>query len=298
MLRWIVAAFWVGRALRAFANEPSAPLPGACAELQPGVKVCATVARQGSFDVTTSPPAAVYVTFEDTIKTVLPPDPAFYRVAFRDNAVTIVPLKKDLPARATTVIETDGVKVTLHLRPGLLAKADTQVSITDPARGAREAEIERRVSARVAPKEKALADAERRLEDRAAVRADAILLEELLEEGEMHEPGGKSIARNDANIVLRALRVAHVGKRRVVVLSVENLSAEPFAPKGLRLWLKGEGFERELAPKFRFARNAISAGEEARFAIELPPRAKGRLRVLVEESDARRNVELAGMEIR
>ena len=211
------------------------PPPGSCSSIQPGVKICSTLAGQGAFDVLTFPPAVIYVTFEDNVKQMLPPDPGYYQTAYRDNVDTIVPLRPNLPERAPTVIETEGVKVTLNLRPGSLAKADTQITVKDPARGVRDAEVDRRVVEKLAPREKELADKERHLEERSAERMELILLDELAQGLDVRGPVGKGIARNDAFIVIRAKEVVRVGSRRYLLMTVENRSAELFDVKGVKV---------------------------------------------------------------
>src|SRR5262249_39327136 len=145
--------------------------------------------------------------------------------------------------------------VTVNLRRGSRSKVDTQIWIKDPRRGQRDAAVE-----------KAVADAERKLEQRASERADALILGELLERGaDIREPKGKLIARNDEAIVLRAKALAGIGKRKYLLFSVENRSGELFEVRSIRV--AGQSTQ---ALGWKMARTSLLPGEEAHGAVLLP----------------------------
>lgn len=273
---------------------PTEPAPGACSYLQPGVKICSTLQGQGSFDVITYPPAVVFVRLEEPVTSFVAPPDVYFQAAYQGNTVTIAPLRQDLPERIPTIISTASLNITLNLRPGSLAKADTQVTIRDPRRASRDAEIDRQVQERLAPLEKKLADERRTLEERARARAADIVLSELAREGLAVRQLEVGPARNSQLIVIRARQLVRVGGRRYVLFSVENLSRNPYQVRNVRLRVG----DQVTAAAWRFATATIGVDEEVQAAVEIPARVRRPLSIEVEEADPRRNVTLSGIDAR
>jgi hypothetical protein len=266
------------------------PAPGTCSYIQPGVKVCTTIDGQGAFDVVTFPPAAAYIRFEEPILEATAPDERFFQHEISREApqvMSIAPLRKDLPERMPIVVRTEHLTVTINLRPGSLAKADTQITIRDPKRSEREVAVA-----------KAVAEAQKRLEPLANERARAVILEELaLHGGDIRKTTGTTRTRNgEGLVVLRVKDVVRIGRKRFVLVSVQNLSSENFEVRGLRLWLDGH----QVPAAWKLARMTIAPNDEPSGAIELPEQqgptsVPARARVLVEEADGRRNIDLTGL---
>lgn len=283
------------------ASATDDPPAGQCAEIQDGLKVCSTMDGRGSFDVVTIPPALVLVSFEDAVTWVNPPPTQYFRADIRNNTVTIEPRQRSFPDPTPIVITAGGTVVTLKLRPATGAgKVDTQVIIKDPGRRVRDSEIDQRVSEKLAPKLKALAERERQLEARAKERAESILLEELARSGaDARDSGDPGAARNDAFIVLRVRGRVRVGDRRYVLVALENRSTQPFDLKRVRLWLSEGGAQHETAASSTFVSTLVRPAEETRGAVLVPLArkwtAKTRIRLRVEEADPRRSIELGGI---
>ena len=268
-------------------TNPLEPSPGTCNQIQAGVKVCATIDGKGAFDVYTFPPAFVFIQVDEDISRIVPPAPNAYKAGAKDQGVTVVPLIESLPDSTPLVIITPKQTVTINLRRGSRTRADTQVTIKDPRRVARDVELEKRI-----------AEAEQKLEQRAQTRAESILLEELLQGGaDLGEPRNKAIARNDEKIVLRAKEIVRVGRRRFLLFSVENRSEQPFEVRGVRLSVGGA----ESPTPWKIARTTITTAEEVPGVALLPlpstPSPRTHVRLLVEEVNARRNVEVPDVEL-
>jgi hypothetical protein len=255
--------------------------------LQPGVKVCTALSDgQGSFDVLAYVPSVLYVRTEDPIVRFVPPDPRYFQADQRENTVVILPTKERIPARTPAILSTRSLTVTLNLRRGSPVGADTQVTIVDPNRARRSAEVAH-----------AVGEAERALEPRVVERFRASELLELANAGaEVHPARGRTIDRNAELIVLRAKEVVRVGNRRFLLFSVQNRSGDPFVVTGLRL----SAGERGVTAPWQLAKTTVPSGEEVGGAVELPsslPRV-ARVKVRVDEADGKRGVELSGVEIR
>jgi hypothetical protein len=257
------------------------PKAGTCAYVQPGVKICSALPDgQGAFDVYTFMPAFLYVRTEDPIINVIPPDPHFFQAERKENTVVIIPTRDRVPDRTPAVITTKTLTITLNVRPGSRQKADTQVTVVDPLRDRHAAE---------------LAQATAKLEPQLAEKFQLAQLDELAREGvDLLRVRGKTIDRNSECIVIRAIRAARVGAHRYLFFSVENLSAEPFQVKAVRIFV---GDHEERTPS-RLAQTTIPTAKEVGGVIEIPSalRRGARLKLQVEELDARRTVELAKLE--
>jgi hypothetical protein len=130
-----------------------------------------------------------------------------------------------------------------------------------------------------------------------------LLLDEIATSGaEVRGPGGKAVARNDRNIVLRAKNVIRVGSRSFVVVTIENLSKDTFDVTELRTWLSDGASEHEIHAEWRFHSTVVESGEEVRGTLLIPAKTKlstkTRLRIRVEASDPARAVELGGIAVR
>jgi hypothetical protein len=280
----------------------SEPPPGACSYIVQSVKVCATIQRAGAFDVFAHPAAPVHITFEND-KVVQPsstPDALYYQFDWNAQEIVIRAKRKDVPPKMPIVIRSSTMTVTLNLRPGSPEKADTQVTIRDPNRAEHEAEIKR-----------AVAEAEKRLEPKAQERVEAILLGELAQSSaEVKHPRGTAHARNaypDGLVVVHARDVVRIGSRRFLVFSIQNTGSDNFDVRGVRLYAEG----RELPSTFQLAPPADSSRistapstifprEERGGAIVLPPAASAgvqRTKLVVEETNPKRNIELSGLEV-
>lgn len=274
------------------------PPPGECAEIQDGLKVCATIDGRGSFDVVTIPPALVLVSFEDEVTWVNPPPTQYFRADIRNNTVTIEPRQSSFPDPTPVVITAGDTVVTLKLHPAAGAgKVDTQVIVKDPGRRMRDSEIDRRVAEKLAPMREQLAERERHLEMKAKERAEGILLEELAQSGvDARDAGGQGAARSDAFVVLRVRARVRVGERRYLLVSLENRSNRPFDLRRARLWISEGGAEHETVAVSKFVSATIGPAEESRGAIFVPiPRKwspRTRVRIRLEDADPRRSVEL------
>src|SRR5205807_1712632 len=118
---------------------------------------------------------------------------------------------------------------------------------------------------------RAVRETEKRVEPLAQERAQAILLEELVQSGgEVQKLGGTTIVRNgEGLVVLRAKQVLRVGRRRYLLFTVQNVSAENFDVRAVRLWLD----QKEMTGPWKMARTAIAPNDEPYGAIALPPSA-------------------------
>jgi hypothetical protein len=220
------------------------PDPGKCVTIQPGVKHCATLQGQGSFDVVTYPPAAVVIRLEEDIVKSTPPPPALFQFEVSKNTATISPVRINLPSRTVVLLTTPSATITINLVPGSLANADTQVTITEPRKTVLEADLERRLADAVAARKVELDEREKNLETYAGKRAAEIIVDELAKDGADVLPG--KTGRNSELIVLRVKKIVRIGERRYVVLGVENLSSEDFEVKGVRVF--AEGISAESRP--------------------------------------------------
>ncbi len=278
--------------------EP-APTDSACSYAQPSVKICSTKDGKGAFEAFTTPPAVVYIVLDEPITHVIQPPSKYFKTASKDNSVTIAPLQKDFPDRTPVVITAGPLTVTVVLRQGTAEKSDVQLIIKDPDRGSRDVEIDRRVDEKIGPREKALDEREKALEKRAEARANEILLEDLAHGGiDVRSPAETDIARNAAAIIIHGHYVVRIGGKRFLVLSVENRGPEDFQVRSVRVWMN----ERELKGDWKFDKTTIAPGQDVRGAVLLPlsgaHSSKARFRVVVEEADKDRNVELGDIEVR
>lgn len=258
------------------------PEPGACTYSQPGVKVCSALFDgQGAFDVLTFTPAFLYVRTEEPIVNVIPPDPHFFQTDRRENTVVIVPTRDKLPERTPAVITTKSLVITLNVRPGSREKVDTQLTVLDPMRNRRNAQVAEAVAA---------------LEPKLLEKKHAAELEDLARAGaELKPVRGETVGRNAELIVLRAIDVLRAGSHRFLFFSLQNRSADPFQLRAVRV---GTG-PRDAQATWRIAAPIVAPGEESRGVVELSA-AVGRgahLKLSIEEVDPRRNVELPELEI-
>ena len=282
----VLSALLAMKAARASegASAPNTqPRPGSCLYVQPGVKVCSALADgQGAFDVYTFMPAVLYVRTEEPIVRFVQPDPRYFQADQRENTVVIIPTRVELPERTPAIISTKSLTITLNVRRGTSRSVDTQLTLLDPLRDRRQADRDR-----------ALREAEPQIAER--VRSSE--LSAIVDGGaEIHPIRGRTIDRNAELIVLRAKEVVHLGTIRFLVFTLENRSADAFQVKAVRL-LVGD---RESPAPWKMSRSVLSPADEARGALEISasvPRV-AKLKLRVEELDARRTVELAGMEIR
>ena len=271
------------------AAQPQPPDPGKCVYIQPQVKQCAVspVGGVGTFDIIVNPPAGLVINFEDAITGMQPPPSSSYKAIFSGSTATVVPMRRDPVAGATVHFDTATVHVTLNLKLG--ATPDTQLLIVDPRKAARDEEVERRVK-----------EAMLTLEDRANVRADRILLEEIAAGGADIIDTEVSPSRHN-QVVLRAKKLVRVGNRRVLIFSVDNRTGDDLEVKAVRLWAGSPGKERELPPSGYQLAGKVRVSDEVVGAVTVPLKSVGpseRLRVRVELSDPERNVELAGIALR
>lgn len=277
----------VARAATPPTGDPAPPPAGGCSYVQPGVKVCSALADgHGAFDVVTAVPAALFVRTDDPIVNFIPPDPHYFQADKRDTSVVIAPVSDRLPETTPTIITTKTLTITLRIHPGSSRDADTQISIRDPLRKQRNAE---------------LADAVAVAEQQTAERVDGELrgaeLEAIARLGvALGRPHGRTIARNAAFAVLEARQVIRLGERQLLVVIVENRAGDAFRVGGLRLWVN----DRAVAsPLYKFDRTVVEPAHEARAVVELPGAFRaGKVHVAVDEIDRRRTVELDGVEVR
>ena len=124
-------------------RRPAAAWPrAACGYVQPGVKVCSTLPDgQGAFDVYSFMPAVLYVRTEEPIVRFVPPDPRYFQSDQRENTVVIIPTKDHLPERTPAILSTKSLTITLNVRRGSPRTADTQLTILDPSRSRRSADV-------------------------------------------------------------------------------------------------------------------------------------------------------------
>jgi hypothetical protein len=269
---------------------PTADASPACSYIEPQVKQCAVAATGGvgTFDVTVAPPASLVVAFDEAVIGMLPPPTTSYRTSFSGTTATVVPIRRDPIRGATVHIDTATVHVALNLRLGPVA--DTQLVIVDPRKGRREEEVERRVREGLAS-----------LDERASQRADELMVSELATDGLAITDADAAPARHN-QVVLRAKELVRLGCRRVLVLAIENRSADPLSLKRIRVWAERAGTERELPnPIFSLrAGPSLPVNQEAAAAVSLAKAcaAGDRLRVRVEFTDPERTVELADIRVR
>ncbi len=268
--------------LSAPAQAAAAPAP-ACTVLQPQVKQCSVsaIGGVGTFDVVVAPPAGLVVAFDDAVVGMEPPPASSYRASFSGTTATVAPIRRDPIAGATVHFDTATVHVTLNLKLG--PKADTQVLIVDPRKGARDEEVERRVKA-----------ATEGLEDRASARADEMLVSDLA--------SGIDVADTDVSpsrhnqVVLRTRKLVRLGERRVLLFSVENRGGDQLTVKAVRLWLAGRELPR---PGFSVSATTIPVNQEVPAAVVVPKGVAGDVvRLRVEFTDADRTVEIDGIKLR
>jgi hypothetical protein len=263
------------------------PAAGTCGYVQPGVKLCSTLPDgQGAFDVFSFMPAVLYVRTEEPIVRFVPPDPRYFQSDQRENTVVIIPTKDHLPERTPAILSTRSLTITLNVLRGSPRSADTQLTILDPSRSRRSADVALAVS-----------ESEQKLEPRIRERIRAVDLVGLAEGGaEIRAARGRTIARNAALVVLRAKDVVRIGTRRFLLFSVQNRSGEPFQLAAVQLW-NGDG---KVDGSWRATKDTVASAEEVGAALELPaslPRV-AKLRLRVEETDPKRGIELNGIEIR
>lgn len=263
------------------------PAAGACGYVQPGVKVCSTLPDgQGAFDVFSFMPAVLYVRTEEPIVRFVPPDPRYFQSDQRENTVVIIPIKDHLPERTPAILSTRSLTITLNVRRGSPRSADTQLTILDPSRSRRGADVALAVS-----------ESEQKLGPRIIDRLRVTDLTALAERGaEIRAARGKTIARNAELIVLRAKDVVRLGNRRFLLCSVQNRSSETFAVTAIHLW---HG-DQPLSAPWQASKTTIASAEEVGAAIELPPTLPrvAKLRLRVDEADPKRSIELPSVEIR
>jgi hypothetical protein len=263
------------------------PAPGGCKYVQPGVKICSPLGDgQGSFDVTAAIPAVLFVRTDEPIVNFIPPDPHFFQAEARASSVVIVPVQEQLPELTPAIITTKTQTITLRIHHGTQRQADTQLTIHDPLRDERGAELVQAVAA-----------AEKRLQTQIAGDLRASELAELARTGiALEPPRGHTIARNSAFIVLEATRIVRLGARRVLFFVIENRSGDPFQVRNVRLSVADHAV---AALPWKLDRLYLPPADVAHGALELPaePRAQ-RLRLAVDELDPRRTVEIDGLEAR
>jgi hypothetical protein len=271
--------------------------------IQPGVKHCATLQGQGSFEIITYPPAAVVIRLEEDIIKSTPPPPALFQFEVSKNTATISPVRTNLPTRTVVLLTTQSATITINLVPGSLANADTQVTITEPRKTLLEADLERRLADAVAARKAELDEREKSLETYAAKRAAEIIVDELAKDGA--DTLGSKTERNSELIVLRAKKVVRIGTRRYVVLGVENLSGEDFEIKGIRVSVEGISEHARLLEDVYSSFGGVTTiapNQEVQGAISVPldPQlaTKARLRIQVIERNPKRSVEIRDLVLR
>jgi hypothetical protein len=268
------------------AGERGQPSPGSCSDVQPGVKVCWALADgHGAFDVVAALPAVLFVRTDEPIVHFIPPDPHYFQADKRDTSVVIAPVTEHLPETTPTVITTQDLTITLRLHPGHARDADTQLTIRDPSRPERTAELI-----------EAVAQAEKRTSDRVLADARGAELEAIARGVDVARPRGRTIARNSDFAVLEATAVVRIGDRRFVLFSVENRGGQPFHATAVRLKL---GDRPCPTISWKLERPTVAPAGEARGVVELPRGTRsGKLTLIVDELDLRRSVELQGVELR
>jgi hypothetical protein len=262
-------------------------VPGTCAYVQAGVKVCSALPDgHGAFDVVTALPAAIFVRTEDPIVNFVPPDPHYYQADKRDTSVVIAPVAERLPDTTPTILTTKTLTITLRLHPGLQRDADTQLSIRDPLRSQRSAEVMQAVAA-----------AEKRTAGKLGAELRDGELEAIARQGvSVTRPKGHTITRNTSFAVLEARQVVYLGDRRLLLFVLENRGGDRFQLAGVRLWI-GERPVSSLA--WKFDRAVVEPAAEARGVLELPLNMRpAKVKLVVDELDPRRSVELDGIEVR
>lgn len=268
-------------------SDPATPAAGSCSYVQPGVKICSALADgHGSFDVVTAVPAAVFVRTEEPIVNFIPPDPKYFQADRRDTSVVIAPVSDRLPETTPTIITTKTLTITLRIHPGAAHDADTQLTVRDPIRKQRNAELV-----------EAVAQAEKRASERVAGEIRSADLEAIARAGvTLARPHGHTIARNGAFAVLEARQLVRLGDRQLLLFVVENRGGQPFSISGVRLWVG----ERAVAtPAYKFERSVVEPASEARGVVELPAGFRvGKVNLAVDDVDPRRSVELDGVELR
>lgn len=283
LVRTFALVFAISSPALARTAAPAAP---GCAALQPQVKQCsvAAIGGIGTFDVQVSPPAGLVVSFDDVVTGMQPPPTSSYRASFDGKTATVLPIRSDPVPGATVHFDTATVHVTLNLRRGPVA--DTQILIVDPRKGPRDEEVERRVK-----------EALDGLDERANQLAEEMLVGALAEEG-MESVDLDATPSRHENVVLRARRVVRLGKRRVLLFTIDNRTADTLEVTSVRVWVGPEAGEREVPhPVFRVHGKSILVNDEVAGAVSLPAAAaRGeRLRLRVDFSDPERSVELAGI---
>jgi hypothetical protein len=269
------------------AGDPAAPPAGVCSYVQPGVKVCSALTDgHGAFDVVTAVPAALFVRTDDPIVNFVPPDPHYFQADKRETSVVIAPVNDRLPETTPTIITTKTLTITLRIHPGSARDADTQVTVRDPLRKQRNAELAAAVT-----------EAETRTAERVAGELRGSELEAIARVGlAIVRPHGHTIARNAALAVVEARQIIRLGDRQLLVFVVENRASDAFRIAGVRLWLNDRPVP---SPSCRFDRATVEPAQETRAVVELPAAFRaGKLHLAVDEVDRRRTVELDGVELR
>ena len=207
-----------------------------------------------------------------------------------------------LPDKATLIVTTGHVKTTIILKPGKGDNYDTQITIKDGDEESRDAAIDAEVERRIKERDVALREREAKLEERAALRADELVLEGLATEGlERRGAGGDGRAASDDGVVLIARGAVRIGDRRYFLIAIDNQSGRPFEVKAVKLFQSDGKNSRPVKITWRFADTVVQPDDTIEGAIWVPvkkaPAGGVRFKVRVEESSGGRAVDLGGMSL-
>jgi hypothetical protein len=280
------------------------PAAGTCAYKSKGIKYCTASEGHGIFEVLVAPEATVAIQFEEPINkdktTDIDGEEYTFQIAQTLLAIATTQSGSKLPAERRMIVTAGSITATLLIRPVKEAeRADTLVAIKGSSLA--QEELERWCLERLTPEKSQLEDAQKHFEQRVTTRARDLILEQLAADTvDIDEPDAQT--RRSLRIVIRGKRVVRMGKRRFVVLELENLSDTLYKPREMvGTWHQGKSTQ-SVHTEFQCLPKQIDTNDKMTCAAEvsLPAGAaeSGRLdlRVVVDRNE--HTVSLDGIRLR
>ncbi len=261
----------------------------------------------GAYQVPVHPDFVTVLYFPDSVIKAQASDQKNFTISAMGDTISLRPVSTDVATRANLNVVTKSMKVTVILE--VAASPDQAVAqvFFKPASVEREmrervaAEVDRRVAALEAAQKKRLAA----LPDQIRSRADRELASRML--ARHQELKLKAIARNDANVIVRARRAVLIGDDAYLFFEIQNRSGRNYRLERVALQ-RGTG---DLASLVEFEKSPGEATAKLLGVIPDASRRRGvvvvrdadrvgasRLTLVVAEPGGKNEVRVGGIELR
>lgn len=280
-------------------------VPGTCAyrprdDGKPGTMRDCWVGGQGRLSGEWSIPiarnAAVQIQFDEPITMAVPKSDSRMRIGLGSDFI-VYDVTGNLPSEGwVATVQTASYTVTLHFQLVDGGQGDSAVFVGRADRGARDAELDRRLAEERAKLE---ADYDKRLaalDRKAATLARQHMVDEVHAGYGTHDPGVRPT--RDDDIVLRAERVIRIGSSRYLELTVQNKDSALLHIETVQVSIEGAA-ARPLKAPWTCDTRTVRVRKRARCTIAFESDSdRSRVRLTVTTKDGRRSVSLGGIDAR